>query len=1391
MGYSIRWFLFFIICFEVLFTQLSIAQTVSPEFIHRVWTLDDGLPINSLNDITVTDDGFVWISTHNGIVRFDGLTHSDGSLFKVFNKANSKAFTSNSLHQLLEVNGNEFLALENSVGNSQSIVRYRNGEFETAISSKEVSFPYDMAHLDENKSFWSIREGKIYSLKNGEWIDAFPSIKLDLAGYIEFQVISKEDIWILSKNRGELFHVKNGEVIRIGKNQGITTDWINAFEVDESEKLWLSTSNGIEIIEEGEASFLHAKLERAEEGKGSINIDPTMPHRMIYRRGNEYGDDEYMVTKEEIQYLPKIELDNFSEYEESSFLITPENSINNGTGWLRVNNKIYYDGKPVFELGQNIRGSFVDPVGGLWFVAIGELHYIKKNAFHSYNKQLHDIENVYPILEDHEGIIWAGLLSPNVVFKKSSKFEKFLELKSFSDRRYFSLLEDSEMNLWFGSINGIYFWDRISKPEKIEFSGDPNLRFVRGLLEDSKERIWAGSLNHILSRSQQGNWQEYEVIDHINPLDIRFIYEDKNNTIWFGSSSIGLLYFDKKDNSVKKFESNSRFPDLSIRSMYQDENGIYWLGLEGFGLIRMELKVDHNEVTLVNYDQSIGLHGQVIHSILEDDFGRFWMSSNSGIFWVSRSELESFSKGEISKIHSTVYNKDDGLPGIEANGGVQSPGIKTKDGRFLFSMISGVGIVYPDVINRNSSTIYTRIDELVTSDSIYSSNKNKINLNKEERDLQFKYAAFNFELAPKNIRYRYKLEGYDKDWIEVDDRKEIFYTNVPGGDYNFIVQAALFGYNWSEYKSVLAFTITKYFYETLWFKFLIGLGFISLLYSGFKWRIRSSEKRAKELAELVEVQTFQLKEQAKKLLEVDKAKSKFFANVSHEFRTPLTLIIGPLKDIIKNTDTITKESTAKKAKLALRNSNRLLKLVNQILDISKVESGTMELKVSEVDLVEIIQSIVKAFGSLAEQRQVKVTQQFSKERIPVFIDTDSIEKVIVNILSNAFKFTPASGSISINVQESDEYINVEITDSGQGVEASELTHIFDRFYQTNESSAVNQVGTGIGLALTKELMELHKGSIRAESEHGSGLTINISLKKGKSHFEEHQLAEIVQERTFDETIDDEHLETRNVTSDKTEVGETTILIIDDNQEIRSYLQEHLASDYRILEEENGLNGLKSAKAHLPDIIICDVMMPKMDGYEFCKALKDDPETDFIPVILLTAKAEQSDKLEGLGLGADDYIMKPFDIEEVKARAKNLIQSRKKLMDRFSKKGITLELPMVDLPKAEVIFIEEIRDHILANMEDENFTVEELAQKAITSRRTLHNRIKKITNKSASDLIREVRLERAYQLLTAQAGTISEIAYSVGFKSIAHFSRVFKEHFKVNPSEVGALKNPST
>lgn len=1390
MGYKYSVILFLLMGVNFFCANRGNAQTVARGFTHQVWTVDEGLPINSLNDITVTDDGFVWISTHNGMVRFDGLTRSDGDLFKIFNKGNNPAFSTNSVFKILEVNDSEFLVLENSVGQLQSVVGYRDKEFRRVATEDRFTFHYDAGQLDNTGTFWTIDDGKLYSLSEGGWNREFPSIQLKLEGYVRFRVVSKDNIWVLDNAGGELYHIKNGNVLQMGKSQGLSADEIISFEVTTDGTVWTLTDSGIEIIENGMVSFLHKELPSAIAGKGSLFNDFSMEGRVIYKTRTELGVDEYLVTKDEIQYLspPFIEGENL---ELNSFsLITPLNKKNEGSGWLRVTNKLYYDGKFVFEHSDFIRSSFVDKAGGIWFVAIGELHYIKKSSFDSYTSSSHNIENVYPLIEDHEGVLWAGLLAPHVALKKGRKFERFTELNGINSRRYFSFLEDKDHNIWIGGLSGLFKWDRISEVKEVELLNDLNPRFIRGLLEDSNHNIWVGSLDDILSYSKEKGWIKHIISGHEGRLAIRFVYEDSDGTIWFGSETLGLLYYDENEKVVKQFEDNSVLTGQAIRSLYQDSEGIYWVGLDGYGLVRMQLDQKNRIIESAHYTQSDGLHGQVIHAILEDDYERMWMSSNSGIFWISKSELEQFANGEVSGVHSTVYFKSDGLPGMEANGATQSSAIKTADGRFLFAMVSGIAVVYPERINKRMTTVITRIDELITIDSTYIS-KSEVELTKEERNLQFTYAAFNFELAPKNIRYRYKLEGYDETWKEVGDRKEAFYTNVPGGEYNFVVQASLFGYDWSENQSELAIKITYYFYETLWFKILILISFIGLLYIGFRWRVQSTERRARELTVLVEEQTYQLKQQAEKLLEVDKAKSKFFANVSHEFRTPLTLIIGPLKDITKNPATISRAVTEKKAKLALRNSNRLLKLVNQILDISKVESGTMELQVKEVNIVTLVQSITRAFGSLAEQRQISITQEYFSEDIPLFIEADAIEKVMVNILSNAFKFTPPNSEILVSIKENHELIQIRIKDSGPGVEASELVHIFDRFYQTNESNTVNQVGTGIGLALSKELIELHKGSIKAESKPGSGLSIIVSLRKGNEHFEDSQIAEV--EDSTELSIDELHLEegeVNGVQGQDHELGKTTILIIDDNQEIRSYLGEHLESEYRVLESDNGLDGLAMAKKKLPDIIVCDIMMPKMDGYEFCKELKNDPETDFIPVILLTAKAEQNDKLEGLGLGADDYIMKPFDIEEVKARANNLIQSRKKLMDRFSKSGIKLELPLVDLPKAEMIFIEKIRDQILAGMEDENFGVEELAQQTLTSRRTLHNRIKKITNKGASDLIREIRLERAHQLLTSQAGTISEVAYSVGFKSIAHFSRVFKEHFKVNPSEVGSL-NPKS
>jgi DNA-binding response OmpR family regulator/two-component sensor histidine kinase len=538
-------------------------------------------------------------------------------------------------------------------------------------------------------------------------------------------------------------------------------------------------------------------------------------------------------------------------------------------------------------------------------------------------------------------------------------------------------------------------------------------------------------------------------------------------------------------------------------------------------------------------------------------------------------------------------------------------------------------------------------------------------------------------------------------------------------------------------------------------------------------------------------------------------KSRFFANISHEFRTPLTLILGPIEKLLsKAVDSESKSELS----MMQRNAKRLQRLINQLLDLSKLESGGMTIQVSEVNIVELVYSYVQSFESLAKRKRINLKFNAKEDSIIAFVDKDKIEKILNNLLSNAFKFTNEGGKISVGVgiehppqspldrgealifplKKGDKggCINITISDTGIGIPPSRIEKIFDRFYQMDDSQKREHEGTGIGLALTKELVELHHGQITAESEVGKGTTFSISLPLGRDHFKGIEIVDdqldtdltTVKEKeqfpieeTFTEYADysDQFLESKT--------GKSIILIIEDNPDMRGYIHGYLDKDYKIIEAEDGQQGFDKAIETIPDLIISDVMMPGMDGFELCEKLKTDERTSHIPVILLTARAESDDRIEGLQTGADDYLIKPFDSKELLVRINNLIEQRQKLKERFNKELI-LGLNDFTAVSIDEKFISRLIDICHKHLTDSNFSVESLSHEASLSRTQLHRKLKGLTGQSATEFIKTLRLKRAALLLREGRENISQIAYEVGFNNLSYFARSFKELFGQTPSE---------
>ena len=521
-------------------------------------------------------------------------------------------------------------------------------------------------------------------------------------------------------------------------------------------------------------------------------------------------------------------------------------------------------------------------------------------------------------------------------------------------------------------------------------------------------------------------------------------------------------------------------------------------------------------------------------------------------------------------------------------------------------------------------------------------------------------------------------------------------------------------------------------------------------------------------------ETFQKKKEAEKLHELDRIKTEFFTNISHEFRTPLTLILGPLEKLM--TEDQVKDAQPQ-YNLIYKNATKLLSLINQLLDLSSIDAGKMKLEVESADIINFIKGILASFQPMAESKNISINFRSDENTLEIYFDKEKIEKIISNLLSNALKFTGENGHIVISVLKSKDYIEISVEDDGIGIEQEDIKNIFSRFYKA-KSSAI-QEGTGIGLALVKELIELHHGSIAVESKLNEGTKFNIKIPAGEELYkgeivEKKHEVELKPRKYERQKVEEKVEEEKNDNAPK-------ILIVEDNKDLQKFIKENIGKEYSVFEASDGKDGLEKSFEIIPDLIISDIKMPEMDGIEFCEKIKTDERTSHIPVILLTARSTLENKLEGLETGADDYITKPFRIQELQVRVGNLVEQRKKLRQRF-RKEMLLEPKDIAITSSDEKFLIRILEILEQNYSNEDFTADEFSKKAGLSRMQLHRKLQALTDQSASEFIRNFRLKRAMKLLSAKKGNISEIAFEVGFNNPSYFTECFKVLFGFSPSE---------
>jgi signal transduction histidine kinase/ligand-binding sensor domain-containing protein/DNA-binding response OmpR family regulator len=895
--------------------------------------------------------------------------------------------------------------------------------------------------------------------------------------------------------------------------------------------------------------------------------------------------------------------------------------------------------------------------------------------------------------------------------------------------------------------------------------------------EDRRGLIWVGTngtgvkvLDHNKVMARYAPRLKAGVKDSVLPLNgyIRAIEKDTAGNIWIGSHGSGLAVFHPANGRWTVFtQANSQLPSGKVEVLLRDSRGNMWAGTYGGGLTLF----DKNKNQFINFSERDGLQNTTIYQILEDLQGQIWVSTNAGI--------SSFN------IQTKKFRNFTGYNGIQHNSFLHGSGIRLRNGELLFGGQQGFNYFYPNqlAINRNVPTVIFT-DLKISNKSVAAGHdapiKEHISVANEIR-LAYKqnfalgFVALNYTI-PRQNHYAYKLDGFDKDWNYTGPINTAAYTNLDPGQYTFRVKASNNDGVWSAGETIIKIYVNPPFWRTT-YAYLFYIAAIGglLLYSRYLGISRLRKKFALE----------QERQQVKRMQELDRLKLKFLTNLSHDFRTPISLIMGPVDQLIAEEHTSGKVN---KLYMIRRNARRLLNLVNQLLDFRKMEEHELKLQLSKGEFISFVKEVAENFRDLSEKKNIRFVFDSEITRLDALFDQDKMERILFNLLSNAFKFTLEGGTIGINITPvqtppngENTWVCIKVTDTGIGITPDKKDRIFDRFFQDTSATSILNQGTGIGLSITKEFIKMHGGMIDVESVAGKGCTFMIQIPLTPITGEK---PSPVPENTDipRNNVGQPASAAKILTGAADNLPEApSILLVEDNEDFRFYLKENLRNGYKVLEAVNGKEGWQKALAHHPQLVVTDINMPEMDGIVLTRKLKGDKRTSHIPVILLTALTNEEQQIAGLETGANDYITKPFNSEVLHAKIRNLLQLNDTLKNTYSKQ-IRVLSPEVEMESADEKLLNRIVSYLEENLTNSQLSVESLSKEIGMSRSSLYSKLLELTGQTPVEYIRSYRLDKAAMLMEKSDLTIAEIAYQVGFSTPNYFTKAFKSKFNMSPSE---------
>ena len=1057
---------------------------------------------------------------------------------------------------------------------------------------------------------------------------------------------------------------------------------------------------------------------------------------------------------------------------------------------------------------------------------------------HEYESLSNEVRSV---CEDKQGNLWIGLKDGMIrLYDSNRKFIGHLTGNGtismtgtpMEGTAYF-IMQDSKGIIWIATKgNGLVRAEQISPTgmsyKLTRYQHDSNDMYslsdnnVYCVYEDHHGRIWAATFAGGINYISQGEHGETVFINHRNnlkgyPIDVcykaRFITSDNNGRLWVGTTT-GAVAFDenfKKPEDIQ-FHHFSRVPN-DTKSL--SNNDVHWiiatqqkelyLATFGGGLNKLISISENGHGEFKSYSVLDGLSSDVLLSIREDHKQNLWISTENGIckFVPSGERFENYDERSISfRVRFS-----------------EAASTLTSGGDMLFGTSNGLFMFTPDSIRKSSyvpPVVFSKL--MVANEDVIPGEKSilkvdlddtqELVLSHDENIFSVQYAALDYT-NPQNIQYAYILDGFEKQWTFADRQRSVTYTNLPKGDYIFRVRSTNSDGVWVDNERILNITILPSFWETP-LAYVLYVCFVLLIIF---------------VAVYILFTIYRLKHEVSVEQQISDIKLRFFTNISHELRTPLTLIAGPVEQVLKN-DKLPADAREQLV-VVERNTNRMLRLVNQILDFRKIQNKKMKMQVQQLNVVAFVRKIMDNFESVAEEHNIDFLFQTEKEALNLWVDADKFEKIVFNLLSNAFKYTPNGKMITVFIREDEGTVSVGVQDQGIGIAENKRKSLFVRFENLVDKNIFNQASSGIGLSLVKELVEMHKATISVDSRLGEGSCFKVDFLKGKEHYSssvefilEDSAAPLSMERIVD--IANSSLQTEaaivdapdlEVSAAKEEAGESSskelMLLVEDNQELRSFLRSIFASTYRVVEASDGMEGWSKALKYLPDIIISDVMMPEKDGIEMTRELRADMTTSHIPIILLTAKTTIESKLEGLEYGADDYITKPFSATYLQARVENLLMQRKKLQNFYRDslthvtvsetpvaQGETLaghasaepvssaaeEPAMPEMSPNDRKFMDKLVDLMEKNMDNGELVVDDLVRELAVSRSVFFKKLKTLTGLAPVEFIKEMRIKRAAQLIETGEFNMTQISYMVGINDPRYFSKCFKAQVGMTPTE---------